>query len=838
MRLSTTYFFPTPHARRAALAAAVCGAPLTLFAGCSGGSGGGGDQGPVATGLNKTLQDLGVSTAMSQRQGIDGNDLGGDYAPFGDTWELAKTSELLVLGAQVDSSGERFTLLDLTDDDGNADEEVLFALSENDEPWITHSTTFGSFVEDDPRSIAAADIDADGLEEIVIAYLNGGEIRLRIYDDEAAGFASSDFQVGFEAGVEDVVLQTARLNGDRREDLVLGFTVNDIDASVMFLRTDESGFTEIGTRLTFGPTVPSPSVNVEISVGNVDMDREDEVAIVVNERFGTTNDPDGVSRFMLVDDATTGFSVLRALEGVSGNDQGGLPRTGLRSTPLLVDLDGDDRCELVVASRTDFNSSCNSDGYFFLAFEDAFQGGTALGNTYFTDRFTSCSSPMKPRVRTLYANALDVDGDGFDEFHVNQFVFDDFANSAPWTQDPGYQLSDDVIWDQNDFGAFDQGTSSMVAGEFTGDDREDIAIYRGDGSELQVWGRSAPDSAMVLKRSIDTDFQNSQTAIYPLILPVNVDRDSPVLSYSDAAYEYVFSEPIVLAVLAAAPYRTGVGQNISDTYTEFGNTTSSSTETERAVSLRAQATIGLSIDGGVTQSSFELSASAYAEATTITNSAYREERTVLYRTGVGEDTVIFTTIPIDRYTYTVQSHPDPMLIGEQVVVNLPRDPITLQAERVAYNSAIQEGSLRITSSIMDHTIGDPSTYPTRAEKNSLLSIYGGLQFGPQAVGLGSGATSLTLQVGEEWGEGGALEKGFSIDMETTSGAVLVGLSFGASATDTVIVKSGSETTYRGSVGAIEASNHSSAGYQFGLFTYVRRDPTTGQDYEVVQYWVE
>lgn len=821
------------------LAAALFCVPLALLPGCSGGSGGGGgDEGPVATGLTKTLQDLGVSTAMSQRQGIDGNDLSNDYAPFGDTWELAKTSELLVLGAEVTSSGERFTLLDLTDDDGNADEEVLFALSEDDEDWIANSTTFGSFYEDDTRSIAAADIDADGLEEVVIAYLNGGEIRLRIYDDEAAGFASSDFQVAFEAGVEDVVLQSARLNGDRRDDLVLGFTTNDVDAFVMFLRTDESGFTEIGSRLTFGATVPSPSVNVEISVGNVDMDREDEIAVVVNERFGTTNAPEGVSRFMLVDDAAAGFGVLKALEGVSGNDQGGLPRVGLRSTPLLVDLDGDDRCELVVASRTDFNSSCVSDGYFFMAFEDAFDGGASLGHFYFTDRFSDCDNPMKPRVRTLYANALDVDGDGFDEFHVNQFVFDDFVNSAAWTQDPGYQLSDDVIWEQNDFGAFDQGTSSIVTGEFTGDDREDIAIYRGDGNSIQVWGRAAPDTAMVLKRSIATSFVNSQTAIYPLILPVNVDRDSPVLSYSDAAYEYVFSEPIVLAVLAAAPYRTGVGQNISETYTEFGNTVSTSTETERAVSLRAQATIGLSIDGGITQSSFELSASAYAEATTITNSAYREERTVLYRTGVGEDTVIFTTIPIDRYTYTVQSHPDATLIGEQVVVNLPRDPITLQADRAAYNNAIQDGSLRITDSILGHTIGDPSTYPTRAEKNSLLSIYGGLQFGPQAVGLGSGATSLTLQVGEEWGEGGALEKGFSIDMETTSGAVLVGLSFGASSTDTVIVKSGSETTYRGSVGAIDASNHSSAAYQFGLFTYVRRDPTTGQDYEVVQYWVE
>ncbi|QDV05431.1 hypothetical protein Poly30_09280 [Planctomycetes bacterium Poly30] len=812
--------------------------PTVLLAGCSGGGGGGTGGGPGASGLTKTLQELGVSTSSSARQGIDGTDLTDDYAPFGDTWEIAKTSELLVLGATVASSTERFTLLDLTDDQGNAAEEVLYSLSASNESWISGPSNTGSFNFRDERAVAAADIDADGLEEIVVAYLNGGEIRVRVIQDEMEGFAETDFQVGFEPGIEDLTMQAARLDGDRRDDLVIGYTANDIDARVMFLQTTTTGFTEIGNRLSFTSTVPSPTITIELSAGNVDMDRQDEIAVVINESFGTTNGPDGASRFTLIDDASAGFATLRALQSANGNDQGGFPRTGLQSTPLLVDFDGDDRCELVIATRTDFNSSCDSDGYFFMAFEDSFSGGASLGHQYFTSRFSSCASPMKPRVRVLHANALDVDGDGFDEFHINQFVFDDFASSAPWTMDPDYQLPDDVVWSQNDFGAFTQGTSSMVTGEFTGDDRDDIAVYRQDGNELVVWGRSAPDATMLEKRTVTTAFANSQNCVFPILLPVNVDLDSPVLSYSDGAYEYVFSEPIVLAVLAAAPCREGIGQNLAECYTIFGNTTSSSSETERAVSVKASATVGISLDGGISQSGFELTASAFAEATKITNSSYREERTVLYRTGVAEDTVIFTTIPIDRYTYTVQSHPDPALVGEQVVVNLPRDPITLQADRAAYNAAVQPGSLLITDQILTHTIGDPSSYPTRAMKNSLISTYGGLQFGPQAVGIGAGSTSLTLQVGEAWGQGGALEKGFSVDLETTSGAVLAGVSFGASVTNTVVVTSGSETTYGASVGAIDAANHASAGYSFGLFTYVRTDPTTGQDYEVVQYWVE
>lgn len=833
--------FETSRSRVARFPTTSLGGVLTcttalLFAGCS--SGGDGPAGATATGLTKTLQELGVSTAMTQRQGIDGMSVADDYSPFGDTWELSKTSELLIVGTEVDSTGERFTLLDLTDDNGGATEEVLFSLSATDESWISGPSNTSSFHLKNNRDVVAADIDADGLEEIVVLYLNGGEVRLKTIQDETDGFVETDMQLTFVAGIEDVVMRSARLDGDRRDDLVIALSSDQSMGQVLFVRTDESGFTEFGTRRTFEPTLTSPNLTMEVSVGNVDMDKMDEVAIVLNENFGTTNDPDGVSRLTILDDAVADFATLRDLESANGTEANGTPRRGLSATPLLVDVDGDDRCELILATRTDFNSSCDADGYFFMAFEDEYTGGASLGTTYFTHRFSSCDSPMKPRVRALFANALDVDGDGFDEFHINQFVFDDFANSSPWTMDLSYQLPDDLIWSQNDFGAFAQGSASIVTGEFTGDDRDDIAAYRADGRELHVWGREAPDTSMSIKRTIDTDFQNSQTATFPILLPVNVDRDSPVLSYSEAEYAYVFTEPVVLAALAAAPCRSGIGQNLAECYTAFGNTTSTSTETERTVSVNAKATIGISLSGGVTQSSVELTGSATVEANTITNSLYREERTVLYRTGVAEDTVIFTTIPVDQYTYTIESHPDATLIGEKIVVNLPRDPITLQADRVAYNNSVQEGSLLIANDILTHTIGDPSSYPDRQVKNSLLSQHGGLQFGPQAVGIGSGSTSLTLQVGNAWGEGGSLELGFEIDAETTNGGLLLGLSFGASESNSVVVTSGSETTYQASVGSIDAANHSSAGYSFGLFTYVERDPVTGQDYEVVQYWVE
>ena len=52
----------------------------------------------------------------------------GELTPFGDTWELAKTSELLVMGIEVLSSHEQFTVIA----DGTAGFGVLRALSHSD----------------------------------------------------------------------------------------------------------------------------------------------------------------------------------------------------------------------------------------------------------------------------------------------------------------------------------------------------------------------------------------------------------------------------------------------------------------------------------------------------------------------------------------------------------------------------------------------------------------------------------------------------------------------------------------------------------------------------------
>jgi hypothetical protein len=70
---------------------------------------------------------------------------------------------------------------------------------------------------------------------------------------------------------------------------------------------------------------------------------------------------------------------------------------------------------------------------------------------------------------------------------------------------------------------------------------------------------------------------------------------------------------------------------------------------------------------------------------------------------------------------------------------------------------------------------------------------------------------------------------------TSSRGVTIGVSVGAS----LRVTSGRSTTYTGVVGAIAEPDFIPANtYSFGLFTYVYRDPASGREVEILDYWVE
>ena len=259
---------------------------------------------------------------------------------------------------------------------------------------------------------------------------------------------------------------------------------------------------------------------------------------------------------------------------------------------------------------------------------------------------------------------------------------------------------------------------------------------------------------------------------------------------------------------------------------------------ENSVTLSASLTFGVSFEERVfTQSQVELEATATLASTHTESQSYTVEKSVTFTTGAMEDAVVFTTIPYDRYVYTFLSHPDPTMVGETITVNVPREPITLMAERGFYNEHVVEGSPKVDAEIFQHAVGDIASYPSLADKNALQRLWGGIANGPASTDQGTGEKSLGIDVGRAYATGNELALGFEFAAKLTFGGVMAGFSIGAETSNALTITSGSSTSYSGTVGAIDASHFANEQYRFGLFTYPY-ETASGRQFEVVNYWVE
>lgn len=832
MHPSVSVDFPRRSAQRRLLPFVL----LAVVAACGGGGGGGGGGGPVAPNddLESGLNKLGVPTDRTPRESAPGVEVDPADTPLGRRPVLSRTDELALINlgtTGMPASTSPLLLVELTDANGNATADVIYGQDENQVPFLPQSSSFQ--VPGTLRDAVAADCDGNGLEEIVMVYQDGIETRVRKVADETQGFVDSDSQIASYGNIENLTAIAADLDQDGRDDLVLGMTEGG-RGKVRAFRASGSTFVPLGSEIDIAPDVNGSRMWLQLAAGNIDSDGRPEIAVAVQEISGGSS---GTARTLVLDDAQQNFAVLRS-EVFTARDQNQTLRVAQTSSIALGDVDGDGLDEVLFAGLTEFATQCNPTKMLFVALDDALAQFAELGTFYGSYSYAGCNSPSNRRVRTIHLNALDIDGDGRDEIAANRYVFDDFVDASPWAEVADWRLPADTIWNQNAYGFFDRTTSDFVKGDFNGDDREDLAVHRQDLNDVRVFGLPATGNTVTELRSVPVTFQNSQVRQFPILLPVNVDQDSAVLSYSEAEYQLVFSEPIVLAALAAPPTRQGIGQNVAGSFTAFGNTTTTGSESERSVTFSAGVSAGVNIDGGaLTQSEFEFKATLTRAATRTRGRAYELSKTIIFSSAPEEDLVVFTTVPIDRYVFTVLSHPDPALIGDKVTVDYPRSPITLQAERNFYNESVPAGAQQVDASVFEHVVGDPSTYPGVVRRNALRSLYGGLQIGPQAVGQGGGTTEVTLQVGSSISSGGALSTSYEQEVTATGGTVLGGISVGVEETDTWKVTSGSSTTYTGVVGAIDAANFAANSYSFGLFTYVYRAPGQ-QQFQVLNYWVE
>ncbi|MEZ6037363.1 MAG: hypothetical protein R3F29_07775, partial [Planctomycetota bacterium] len=473
------------------------GLTLLTLAACGGGGGGGGG-GTGAASLEDGLNRLGVNTNKTPRESAPGLTIDDETTPLGKRPVLSRTDELLLLNigrAGAPATDNPLVLLDVTDADGDAADEFLYGQSETQMPFLRESDNT------DPvgllRAAVPADVDANGLQDLVFVYQDGIETRVRIVGDQLSGFGDvADKQLASNFDVTQVAAVATDLDLDGRDDLVIGL-VSAGSARISAWRSTGVDFTQFGDDVVVAPDLSGSQMWVQLCCGNVDADSVPEIGVAVQELIGAT----GTARTLVLDDVRRGLATLRD-EVFSERDQDQVQRIALTVSIGMGDIDGDGVDEVVLAGLTEFSTQCNSTKQLLMALDDRVAGFADLGVHYTTYSYSGCNSPSNRRVRTLFVNALDWDGDGVDEIAINQFVYDDFAASSPWTAVADWQLPDNTVWDQNSYGYFDRTTASIIAGSFDGDDREDLAVYRQDKNQVRVFGLPATSTTRVETRAV------------------------------------------------------------------------------------------------------------------------------------------------------------------------------------------------------------------------------------------------------------------------------------------------------------------------------------------------
>ncbi|MDR0944650.1 MAG: Ig-like domain repeat protein [Bifidobacteriaceae bacterium] len=255
---------------------------------------------------------------------------------------------------------------------------------------------------------------------------------------------------------------------------------------------------------------------------------------------------------------------------------------------------------------------------------------------------------------------------------------------------------------------------------------------------------------------------------------LNTDADATTFVFD--RWEAQYSDPTILAVLAAPPYFKDVDGIDPDHVRKLGSTeltqfggSGSSSET------KATSTVGAYVSVEEEFSFFGITVAEEQAETEFTNSvtdSYKQSQSIEFSTeyGAEEDSVVLIVVPCDTFYYTayVPSDDGTVVVPTTLIYRVPRDPIrtTMSIERYEKLS----GAYRLPEighDILKHTQGRPDTYAAYDPKD--FQFRGGGGDGVwQTPGWGESSTSQGVKIETE-------------DEHTTESSTEVSFKFGGGA---------------------------------------------------------
>lgn len=872
--------------------------------------------------LVDTLNSLGINTDSTPRLDDRGDPYPDSYSPLGTVmamraiadasepdgvrYEIGRAEELLLAGYRPDARPGVITVIDDlpsgTENNGFTVSGYLFEKGENDAPWAVESNTGGNsaggprVVQGTRRDAVSGDFNGNGFRESAVAYYaeyTNGSSEVRLLVTDAGSPTPIEIDVAIPISVEffplnDLRITSGDFDGDQNDEIAIAISrvseIGQADTPVGIYIIDDvfNGFTVInGRNLNLNSILHAPNITLVIKAARLDHDINSELALVVNENTEGPSYPGSfTTRYVALEYHENTINVLSTGPIVADLDDA--EHAAVVASVAVGDLDGDSVDELIFAGLEEVVGQCSSsdtnvDGlkHILVGLGNKFNDFGPVGASASAFGIPNCDDSNTFLMRFTHVNSLDFDGDGDLDIQVNTLILDDFPE-GDWRAEALGEIPDSsvILGDQEQGIWFDRSNSTMMVSDQTGDGITDIITLFLDQNQpyLKIWSCNldVDTERCVVTRATRValwpddmnafpSFNNDTSHVNPIVVAVDVDNDDVALFKYTNQHILDFTEPLVMAALAAPPCELGIGQNTDACTTTWGSASSATIDTTYSFTASGSVSFGKGAygAGGKLEYKHKLSLAATYEH----SKSYELTRSLAFATGPSEDSVVFTAIPLDRYTYETIASRDPSDLGYTYIVELPRDVIMLIASREYYNASIQPDALHIDDRVFKHVPGRINSYPSASQKDTILEVektrldearlslfelnplsnfipviaLGGLEVGSISVGEGSGATELSLEYVETKGHAGALELAYEFESEAAYGQ-LVGFSIGASVARSLSISHGSSTIYSGTIGSIDKDNFANNRYAFGLFTYVQA--LEGQEFEVVNYWVD
>ena len=741
---------------------------------------------------NKMLQELGIVTNLGDLKDPDGNPLPDDYNPLGKKYGVFSPLKEIYFAGYYYYAGRSQYLVD----DCQANLEGLYT-SPADDSWVASQY----------KNCIGADVDGDGLDEVVIVYFGGstpnGTLNLKVIDNQNGTF--SEYNKVIVSGIESLPnfpqyqpgLAGGDLDKDGKDEVIMSFSY------YAYIIEDKDHNYELTSKNY------SNSSTLYVATGDIDGDSQDE--FIITYYYGSNAYCD-----IFDGDFTNPFAIRYNYTLHAAN----LGHTFEQRVHVCMgDIDGDRLDEIVFHGE----SEPGHERWSICVMDDA------KNDFKWLDFFTWTFLETLPYLANGFSPALailDYNGDGLDDIFASNAIYDYKVGSS--TGHPESPKNTNI---ERIKLIFNDTVVNVYTGDVDGnaDDplRKDEIVYFYDG-KFWIGGQDAQGNHQ------HQVVVNAGCNIYSIICLANVDNDTPVIGYT-GNHELLFTDPTVVAALACPPYHSNSGQNIESCGTSFGKSTAQGAEETESTGFSVGFSVGYEYEDpfGVSKASFKITVENSLDWISCQSSEI--EKYIAYSSGPGEDKVIFTAIPFDVYYYTIVSSPDPSERGNPMTINIPRKLQTLSVSRKFYN-ANNGDHPDIGETVLDHTIGNVWSYPTLAERDVLLADEGLFSM-ESPVGVGSGSITVGIRKSQAQGTGTYSDFSVKVESEVGSGGFTVGASAGFHYGHEYMITNTESTIYEGTVGDIpDVYYNPDKAYTFGLFAYPSEHG--GQAFTVVNYWVE